>query len=161
MTSPPTILIVEDGDEYLENLSRFAPGPRYLQAHSGAQALALLRAHEVALIYLDMRFDRIPDADLLGDRDAAARSQGGDATRTVRYLARNQGLYILEAIREGGFAHLPVILAYDFTSEPRRFAHLSRVHPTLTWVPDAITPDEIRSRLTRLLGSGALSGSTD
>jgi hypothetical protein len=54
-------------------------------------------------------------------------------------------------LRAGGHAELPVILAYDFSSEPRRFAHLARVHPSLTWVPDAITPDEIRSRLARLL----------
>ncbi|HMI91063.1 MAG TPA: hypothetical protein VK509_06845 [Polyangiales bacterium] len=147
----PTVLIVEDGDEYLDNLTHFAPGPRYLQAHSGAQALALLAAQRVDLIYLDMRFDRIPEADLLGDRVAVARTQGGDDTRVTRYLARNQGLYILEALRAGGYAELPVILAYDFSSEARRFAHLARVHPSLTWVPDAITPDEIRSRLARLL----------
>ena len=149
--TPPTVLIIEDGDEYLDNLSQFAPGPHYLQAHSGAQALALLAAQRVDLIYLDMRFDRIPEADLLGDRAAVARTQGGDDTRVVRYLARNQGLYILEALRAAGFADLPVILAYDFASEPRRFAHLARLHPTLTWVPDAITPDEIRARLARLL----------
>jgi hypothetical protein len=153
MSSPPTVLIVEDGDEYLDNLTHFAPGPRYIQAHSGAQALALLASQPVALIYLDMRFDRIAETDLLGDRDLVARSQGRDAVRITRYLARNQGLYILEALRAAGHTQLPVILAYDFSSEPRRFAHLSKVHPSLTWVPDAITPDEIRSRLARLLGT--------
>ena len=149
--TPPTVLIIEDGDEYLDNLSRFAPGPRYLQAHTGAQAIALLANERVDLIYLDMRFDRIPDADLLGDRVAVARTQGNDDTRVTRYLARNQGFYILEALRGAGHGALPVILAYDFTSEARRFAHLSKVHPSLTWVPDAITPDEIRARLQRLL----------
>jgi hypothetical protein len=153
MTTPATVLIIEDGDEYLDNLTHFAPGPRYLQAHSGAQALALLAREPVALIYLDMRFDRVPETDLLGDRATVARSQGGDSTRVTRYLARNQGLYILEALRDAGHTHLPVILAYDFSSEPRRFAHLSKLHPSLTWVPDAITPDEIRSRLARLLGT--------
>jgi DNA-binding response OmpR family regulator len=147
-----TVLIVEDGDEYLDNLSHFAPGPRYLQAHGGAQALAVLAAERVDLIYLDMRFDRIPEADLLGDRAAVARREGQDAGKVTRYLARNQGLYILEALRAAGHVQLPVILAYDFTSEPRRIAHLVRVHPSLTWVPDAITPDEIRARLARLLG---------
>lgn len=152
MTEPKIVLIVEDGDEYLENLSRFAPGPRYLQAHGGAEALRLLAAHDVALIYLDMRFDRIPERDLLGDRASVERSHGGDAARALRYLARNQGLFILHALREAGHGALPVILAYDFSGEPRRFEHLLSQHPALTWVPDAITPDEIRARIERLLG---------
>ena len=160
MSEPKTVLIIEDGDEYLENLTRFAPGPRYLQAHGGAEALRLLAAHEVALIYLDMRFDRIPERDLLGDRASVQRSHGGDAARALRYLAKNQGLFILEALRAGGHAHVPVILAYDFSSELARFAHLARMHPSLTWVPDAITPDEIRARMERLLG-GSLDGARE
>ena len=151
MSDAPIVLIVEDGDEYLENLTRFAPGPRYLQAHGGAEALRLLGAHEVALVYLDMRFDRIPERDLLGDRASVTRSHGGDAARALRYLARNQGLFILQALRDAGHGALPVILAYDFSSEPRRFEHLAAQHPALTWVPDAITPEEIRARLARLL----------
>ncbi len=40
MTSPPaTVLIVEDGDEYLCNLSLLVKGPRYLQAHCAADAV--------------------------------------------------------------------------------------------------------------------------
>jgi DNA-binding response OmpR family regulator len=154
MSAPPIVLIVEDGDEYLQNLSRFAAGPRYLQAHGGAEALRLLAAHEVELVYLDMRFDRIPERDLLGDRAAVERSQGADPARALRYLARNQGLFILQALREAGHGALPVILAYDFSSEPRRFEHLAAQHPGLTWVPDAITPDEIRARIERMLGRG-------
>ena len=33
-----TVLIVEDGNEYLDNLSRFVLGPAYLQAHDGKSA---------------------------------------------------------------------------------------------------------------------------
>jgi CheY-like chemotaxis protein len=155
MSAAPVVLIVEDGDEYLENLTRFAPGPRYVQAHTGAEALACLGAQAVDLVYLDMRFDRIDERDLLGDRAAVERSHGGDPARALRYLARHQGLFILEALRVHGHAHLPVILAYDFSTELRRFEHLSRMHPSLTWVPDAITPDEIRARIERLLGRTA------
>jgi DNA-binding response OmpR family regulator len=155
MIEPPIVLIVEDGDEYLENLSRFAPGPRYLQAHSAAEALQLIAAHEVALVYLDMRFDRIPERDLAGDRASVERSHGGDVARALRYLARNQGLFILEALRAAGHGALPVILAYDFSGEARRFERLAAQHPALTWVPDAITPDEIRARIERLLGRSA------
>jgi hypothetical protein len=147
----PVILIVEDGDEYLENLSAFVPGPRYLQAHSGREALALLQAEPVDLVYLDMRFDRIPRSDLLGDHALATREQNGDPERAWRYLTNNQGLYILDALRRDGFGDLPVILAYDFSREPQRLKHLQRLYPSLTWVRDAVTPEEIRELMNRLL----------
>ena len=134
MKTAKIVLIVEDGDEYLESLSRFVPGPAYLQAHNGREALAAIAAHEVALVYLDMRFDRIPEADLLGDRERAAHAPD-----------RRPG-------RAHGHAELPVILAYDFSNEASRFAHLARMHPALSWVPDTISPDEIRARLERVLG---------
>ena len=152
MSDAPIVLIVEDGDEYLENLSRFVAGPQYMQAHHGSAVLAALAAHPVALIYLDMRFDRIDEHDLVGDRERALQSHGGDAGRARRYLENNQGLFILEALRAHGHGQLPVILAYDFSTEASRFAHLQRLHPALTWVPDAIAPGEIRARLERVLG---------
>ena len=148
----PAVLIVEDGDEYLENLRRFVPGPRYYQAHTGAAALELLDAESLDLIYLDMRFDRIPTAELLGDHARATREHNGDPVRAWRHLQNNQGLYILAAIREAGHGDLPVILAYDFSREARRFEHLARVHPSLRWVPDAVTPAEIRTLMDQLLG---------
>lgn len=149
--TPPTVLIVEDGDEYLQNLSRFVPGPRYVQAHSGGEALSLLARERVDLVYLDMRFDRIPSGDLLGDHAAATREHNGDPVRAWRYLANNQGLYILDALRQGGH-RLPVILAYDFSREPQRFRHLQRSYSPLTWVADAVRPEEIRARLDLMLG---------
>ncbi len=145
-----TVLIVEDGNEYLENLTRFAPGPRYLQAHGGHEALTLLRAHAVALVYLDMRFDRVPRETLLGDHAQATRDHGS-AEKAYRHLAQHQGLYILAALREHGHAALPVILAYDFSRELRRFELLSRAHPSLTWMPDAASADEVRARIERLI----------
>ncbi len=106
-----TVLIVEDGDEYLENLSRFVPGPTYLQAHSGAEALAFLGSREVDLLYLDMRFDRIPRGDLLRDHAAATREHNGDPERAWRHLQNNQGLYVLDALSKAGHRELPVVLA--------------------------------------------------
>ncbi len=147
-----TVLIVEDGDEYFDNLTRFVPGPRYLQAHGAARALELLHSEHVDLVYLDMRFDRLPREALVGDVERAIREQGG-AERAWRHLANHQGLYILQTLRDQGYAALPVILAYDFSREPERFEHLSRRHPSLTWVPDAISPDEIRARIDRLLAT--------
>jgi CheY-like chemotaxis protein len=147
----PTVLIIEDGDEYLENLSRFVPGPTYLQAHNAAGALEILAGRPVDLVYLDMRFDRVPLADLAGDHVQTTREQNGDPVRAWRYLQNNQGLYILDALRRAGFERLPSILAYDFSREPRRYEHLLRVHPLLRWVPDAATPAQIRSLMDQLL----------
>ncbi|MDD9941010.1 MAG: hypothetical protein OXU20_08240 [Myxococcales bacterium] len=148
----PRVLVVEDGDEYLQNLTRFVAGPVYLQVHTGAAALAALGEQPVDVIYLDMRFDRIDRGDLLGDVGEATRQMGGSQERAYRHLQNHQGLYILQALREAGHGHLPVILAYDFSHEQARFAHLARLHPSLTWVPDAITPEAIRSRILRLSG---------
>jgi hypothetical protein len=105
----------------------------------------------VHLIYLDMRFDRIPTAELLGDHAAATREHNGDPVRAWRHLQLNQGLYILDALRRAGHGDLPVILAYDFSRERKRYERLVRAHPTLCWVPDAVTPAEIRAQMEELL----------
>jgi ActR/RegA family two-component response regulator len=152
MLDDVTILIVEDGEEYLENLSRFVAGPRYVQAHSGAEAIAILHREPVDLIYLDMRFDRTARDLLLGDHEEATRECNGDARRGWRYLQNNQGLYILAALRAEELGGIPVILAYDFSGEPRRAATLQKVHPSMTWVPDTVTPEEIRRAIAARLG---------
>lgn len=144
-----TVLIIEDGDEYLEGLSRFVVGPRYLQAKSGQAALTMLQEATVDLIYLDMRFDRIPQAHLLGDHAEVTRKKGGDPQRGWRHLANHQGLYILAALNAAGHAH-PLILAYDFSREARRWARLKH-RPNLAWVSDAVRPDEIRALMLRLM----------
>lgn len=148
----PTVLIVEDGDEYLDSLSRFVPGPKYVQAHSGEKALEILSDRKVDLIYLDMRFDRIPNGDLMGDHVQVTRENNGDPERAWRHLQINQGLYILQALRAFGHQDMPVILAYDFSRQAKRFEHLSQIHPSLRWVPDAVTPTEIIALMERLLG---------
>ena len=145
------VLVVEDGDEYLDNLSRFVTGPVYVQVHDGAAAVAELAKGEVDLVYLDMRFDRIPREDLLGDHAAAAEQHNGDSKRAWRYLQNHQGLFILDAIRRAGGGGIPVILAYDFSREGARLSHLQKSHPRLWWVPDAVTPDEIRDLMDRAL----------
>ena len=146
-----TVLIVEDGDEYLENLSRFVPGPTYRQARSGAAALAALAGGPVDLVYLDMRFDRIPRGDLLGDHARATREHNGDPVRGWRYLENNQGLFILNALGAAGYGAVPVILAYDFSREAGRLRRLRRRNPQLDWVHDAVTPAEIRAKMARLM----------
>ena len=153
--SERTVLIVEDGDEYLENLTRFVPGPTYVQARSGTQAVEILRTQPIDLVYLDMRFDRIPREDLLGDHAVATRQNNGDPLRGWRYLQNNQGLFVLHALRAAGFANRPVVLAYDFSREAARLRHLQTRYPRLTWVSDAITPEEIHALMQRVFAESA------
>lgn len=146
------VLIIEDGDEYLESLTRFVPGPTYAQARCAAEALQHLAAADIDVVYLDMRFDRLERSRLLGSIDDAVRRHNGNVERGYRYLANNQGLFILEELRTHGYEYIPVILAYDFSHELSRFEVLARRHPNLSWIPDAISPEEIRARLDRLGG---------
>jgi CheY-like chemotaxis protein len=141
--SGPAVLIVEDGDEYLRTLSRFVPGPRYRQVRSAAAALEALRTGGVDLVYLDMRFDRIPLGDLVGDHGEATRRCNGDPARGWRHLQDHQGLYILDHLVREGFGGVPVVLACDFSQEPRRLEHLRRRVPRLHWVGEAVTPVEV------------------
>ena len=151
MLQDVTVLIVEDGDEYLENLSRFVIGPRYLQAHSGGEAIEILRQEAVDLIYLDMRFDRIPRGQLVGDHAAATEEHNGDAARAWRFLENNQGLFILDALGQAGFGELPTILAYDFSREQKRWEHLRARYPRLAWVRDGVSAEEIRDHMDQIL----------
>ena len=151
----PHVLIIEDGDEYLQSLTRFVKGPSYLQAHNGREALRVLESTRVDLIYLDMRFDRIPDAELMGDHAAATREHNGDPVRALKHLQNNQGLYILDALERHGLGGVAVILAYDFSRQHKRYENLLRAHPTLRWVPDAVTPADIRALMNDLLDGRA------
>ncbi len=146
-----TVLIIEDGDEYLDNLSRFVPGPNYLQAHNCEAALKILREQSVDIIYLDMRFDRIPEDELVGDHLAVTRQQNGDPDRAWKHLKINQGLYILATLRDTGHGGMPIVLAYDFSGEMRRLEHLRKIYTGLEWVSDAVTPREIEELFTRIV----------
>ncbi len=145
--SSPKILIIEDGHEYLELLERFVVGFEYIQVHSGAEALESLSSTSIDLIYLDMCFDRTPRGDLLGDHEAMAARHGGDDERGWRFLERNQGLFILDALKSAGHAHIPILLSHDFSTQPARWAHLSAQHPNLRWLPDTMGPKEILSTI--------------
>ena len=147
------VLVVEDGDEYFDSLTRFVPGPVYLRADGAATALAALGDAPVDLVYLDMRFDRIPRAKLIGDHAAAARSHNGDPNRGWRYLQNHQGLYILNALSEAGLGDLPIVLSYDFQREPARWKALSARYPRLRWLTDTATPAQIRRTILSALDS--------
>jgi CheY-like chemotaxis protein len=146
---PINVLVVEDGDEYITNLTTFvSAGIRYRQAKSGAQACAMLVEDQPDLVFLDMRFDRTPVEELLGDMVQLTGRFNGDIGRARRFQQDNQGLFILRALREVGFRR-PVILSYDFGAEEKRFRALSAKDPALFYCPDYADAKVIRQTILR------------
>ena len=149
--SQPTVLVIEDGNEYLNVLSRFISGYKYLQAHDGRSALTFLEQGVAALVYLDMRFDRTPRHLLLGDHAQQTSKFGGDTERAWQFLEKNQGLFILNHLSVMGYTSIPVVLSHDFSNQPARWKHLSTTYPNLSWLPDTVTPENIHEHFTSVL----------
>lgn len=148
------VLIVEDGFEYVETLSRFLPEVSWTRAGSGGEALELLQGDGAFdAIFLDMRFDRIAEEDLLGDLAATADRFNGDPVQARAFLQDHQGVYVLDAIRGAGCT-LPVVISYDFSQEPRRWQRLSQRHGPVGFLPDVAGPDAVRQALGQL-GDGS------
>lgn len=146
------VLVVEDGDEYITNLTTFVSrGIAYTQAKSGVQACGLLPTLAPDLVYLDMRFDRTPIEALLGDLVALTARFNGDVARARSFQQDNQGLFILRALRDTGFRG-PVILSYDFSAEERRFRALSDKDPALFYCPDFADAGTILAAIYRAVG---------
>jgi CheY-like chemotaxis protein len=143
------VLVVEDGEEYTENLGRFcADGFSFTRAGDGGAALAALAAEPFDLLFLDMRFDRVQQALLLGDIGETAERFNGDPVRARQFLEEHQGTYILAAVRAAGHAH-PALFSHDFDGEPRRWANLVRLYAPLHYLPDNASPSAIRATLLR------------
>ena len=145
------ILVIEDGEEYTHNLSRYLGEDfSFVRAGYGGQALERV-GDGCRAIFLDMRFDRVPAGRLLGDLAATAERLNGDAGRATRFLEDNQGTYVLAALRQAG-CELPVIFSYDFDGEPRRWQNLSRRFGPVSYLTDTASPEQIRARLLSVLG---------
>lgn len=145
------VLVIEDGTEYTETMERFvAPrGFAFARAGSGPEALRVVASQPVDVVFLDMRFDRVEDALLLGDLAAATDRCNGDPVAGRRFLQDNQGTWILAALREAG-CEVPVLLSYDFSSESRRFTRLAQRYGPLDHCRDVAPPEEVATRLRRL-----------
>ena len=153
------VLVVEDGTEYSDTLGRFLTGDgafRFVRAGSGAAALAALGTPGASfdVVFLDMRFDRTPEGELLGDPVAAADRFNGDAVQARRFLEDHQGNYILAALREAGHA-VPVLMSYDFSAEPRRWANLRARYGPVDFLVDVASPTEVAGRLRGLARASA------
>jgi two-component system nitrogen regulation response regulator GlnG len=107
----PSILIVDDEDNYLELCRRYMPEHTFLPpARNYREAAAALRRHasQIDLVLLDVHFN-IPDAELLPTDRTALLARGGDPAKLTERLRRSQGLYILDQIRQT-HPDLPVIV---------------------------------------------------
>jgi CheY-like chemotaxis protein len=143
------VLVVEDGHEYTETLSRFLPDVTWERAGSGPDALQKLAAGAYDAVFSDMRFDRVPDEQLLGDIAETSDQFNGDAVQARRHLQDHQGTYVLAAIRQAGHP-LPVLMSYDFEGEPKRWERLKKRHGRVDYLPDQASPAEILRRLRAL-----------
>ena len=144
------ILVIEDGYEYTETLARFlADGFVWERAGSGPRALTRLAEQAFDGIFLDMRFDRVPDDELLGDVASTADRFNGDPVQARNFLQDHQGNYVLAALREAG-VELPVLVSYDFEGEARRWRHLREHFGPVDYLPDGAPPKEIARRLRAL-----------
>lgn len=145
------VLVVEDGTEYTDTFGRFLPAFSFTRAGSGPAALALCAERAFDVVFLDLRFDRAPPGELLGDAAALAEERfGGDRVAARRHLVEEQGLYVLAALRAAG-VRTPVLLGHDLTREPRRWQRLQQVQGPLDAISGALRPDDVAARLTALV----------
>ena len=143
----PRVLVVEDGHEYITTLERYLGDDfHFVRAGDGPAALALVADGTWHVLFLDMRFDRTPAGRLLGDLAVTADRFNGDAHRATRFLEEHQGTYVLAALREAGCG-LPVVMSYDFDSEPRRWSHLAGRYGPVQYLADNADPERIKRTL--------------
>lgn len=133
MSSPATIIVCEDGFEYIERFRRFVPGFDFVRAGHFAEALAL--APGALALLLDQDFRRTPREQLVD----ATGSHSADA------LAEVQGILILRALRARGLA-TPALLFADLDDEGRAL-RLERELSPLSIVPSTEGLGQITNRL--------------
>lgn len=128
------LLVIEDGSEYSE-FARLFLQPEYAirQATSAASTLLVLRQQPIAGLLIDLRFDRAPTSELIGDVTAtAAQLFGGNQGRALRYLQDQQGILILAELRRQGFQQ-GAVFVHDFPQ--RRLQNLQKLYGAVQAVP--------------------------
>jgi CheY-like chemotaxis protein len=140
------LLVIEDGDEYLEFARVFLRQWELCAAKSGEEALAQLSSGTADALLIDLRFERAPRETLLGDVDAtAARLFAGNRARALRYLQDEQGTLILAALRAAGHGQ-PAVFVHPFP--PRRLGNLRRLYGAVAAV-DSFDAAAIAAALSR------------
>ena len=139
------VLLIEDGREYEEFARAFLGSEcTIVAAHSGAEALALAKETRFDAFLVDLRFERAPAEDLIGDlEDTARRLFAGDRARALRWLKDQQGTLVLAELRRAGHAQRAVFV-HDFPK--RRLENLQKLYGDVEAVP-TFDADAIRSAL--------------
>jgi CheY-like chemotaxis protein len=120
------LLVIEDGDEYVEFARVFLRGWQLTRAQSAAEALARMAEGGADALLIDLRFERAAEETLTGDLDAtAARLFGGNRARALRHLQDQQGTLILAELRAAGHAQ-PALFVHPFP--PRRLENLRKLY---------------------------------
>jgi len=152
--SGKTLLVVEDGREYADAFERLASSEglaiRIVRAAGLREAHEALEAGGVTGVFLDVVFDRVPSRDLAGPRDELLARSGGDRALAERRLAESQGFYLLDALAPG-LATRPVVIAWDFATEPKRLAALRERVPLLEGLADDASLSDALARFLRKL----------
>jgi hypothetical protein len=141
MLSPLTLVVCEDGSEYIERFRRFlagllGPGARFVPARDYAEAQAA--AAEAHGLLLDLDFRRTP-ADRLVDEHGPAPAGLDDAGRSR--LHETQGILILRRLRAVGIT-LPAILFADLDDDDRA-RYLERTLAPLVVAPGRLGLPEV------------------
>jgi hypothetical protein len=132
-----TILVVEDGTEYVEAFRRLAgEDTELVRAGDAGEARRVLAERPVDAVFLDVVFDRTPEEKLIGDR-----------ARGSERLASQQGFYLVGLLADRLPPGCRVVIAYDFASEPERLTALRKKVPALEGVEDGAPLSRVLARL--------------
>jgi hypothetical protein len=145
-----TILVIEDGTEYIEAFRRLAVPDAVIEllpAANAAAARRLLTESRADALFLDVVFDRTPVEDLAGDLEELTARFSGDRAAALDHLARNQGFYVADALAPLLPPGALVLLTYDFSSEPARLAALREKLPGLEGITDGMAISEMMKKL--------------
>ena len=141
----PTLLVIEDGDEYTLRFQRFlGQAIAFHRAISLASARVALGDQPLGLL-LDLDFRRTPREDLVDDQGRAnlSLSEGRFAP-----LSEQQGILILRALRAEGCA-LPALLFADLSDE-NQIRYLEAALAPLRIIPSDESLPNIAAEIRRL-----------
>lgn len=129
------LLVIEDGSEYLEFAERFLGHAFVVRgSRSLREALSALSVTPADGFLLDLRFERSPDEDLVGDIGTLAeRRFAGSRERAAAYLREQQGAIVLGGLREAGH-RAPAVFVHDFPQQ--RLENLRKLYGRVDAVPE-------------------------